>query len=225
MSEISFTGQFSGSGNAFGTLRDLAGRKAPRPLERCELCGAGLAAEHPHLVELGERKFSCSCEACAMLFSGHEGAKYKRMPRDASRLADFHMTDAQWDSLMIPINMAFFFTSSQTGKVAVLYPSPAGAIESLLPVDAWSDIVAENPALANLESDVEALLVNRVGHARQAAPAEYYVVPIDECYKLVGLIRLHWQGLSGGTEVWQEIGRFFTELRGKSREVREEPRA
>jgi hypothetical protein len=46
--------------------------------------------------------------------------------------------------------------------------------------------------------------------------AEYYIAPIDECYKLVGLIRTNWRGLSGGTEVWIEIGRFFAELRSKS---------
>jgi hypothetical protein len=46
--------------------------------------------------------------------------------------------------------------------------------------------------------------------------SEYFVVPIDVCYRLVGLIRIHWRGLSGGTEVWQEIGKFFTELRARS---------
>jgi hypothetical protein len=67
-----------------------------------------------------------------------------------------------------------------------------------------------------MEADVTALLVNRVGHARGSAPAEYYLVPIDECYKLVGLIRTHWRGLSGGTEVWREITTFFTALKKKS---------
>ena len=57
---------------------------------------------------------------------------------------------------------------------------------------------------ATLEPDVEALLVNRIGEAR-----ECYRVGIDECYKLVGLIRTHWRGLSGGQAVWDEIGRFF----------------
>ena len=69
--------------------------------------------------------------------------------------------------------------------------------------------------LRELEPDVEALLVNRVGQSRGSAPAEYYIVPIDACYKLVGLIRIHWRGLSGGTEVWQEIGNFFTDLRAR----------
>ena len=60
------------------------------------------------------------------------------------------------------------------------------------------------------------LLVNRVGMARGCTPAEYYLVPIDECYKLVGLIRTHWRGLSGGTEVWREIGAFFAALKQRA---------
>jgi hypothetical protein len=30
------------------------------------------------------------------------------------------------------------------------------------------------------------------------------------------LIRTNWKGLSGGTEVWIEIGRFFSDLRSKA---------
>ena len=71
----------------------------------------------------------------------------------------------------------------------------------------------ENPVLRELEPDVEALLVNRVRGAN-----DYYLAPIDECFKLVGLIRAGWRGLSGGTEVWQAIEGFFAELKGKSRE-------
>jgi hypothetical protein len=67
-----------------------------------------------------------------------------------------------------------------------------------------------------MESDVEGLLVNRIGHARRFTNPEYYLAPIDECYKLVGLIRGRWQGLSGGTEVWREIGEFFTALKERS---------
>jgi hypothetical protein len=48
------------------------------------------------------------------------------------------------------------------------------------------------------------------------ANSEYFIAPVDECFKLVGLIRSNWRGLSGGTEVWMEIGSFFTSLRSKS---------
>ena len=85
-----------------------------------------------------------------------------------------------------------------------LYPSPAGATESSLSFDSWDEIESSNPVLVDMEADVEALLVNRVGHARGFASPEYYMVPIDECFKLVGLIRSSWQAASGGTEVWRE---------------------
>ncbi len=138
------------------------------------------------------------------------------MPRRIRFLADFQLTDSQWDGLMMPINMAFFFRSTPHERVIALYPSPAGATESLLSFDAWDEIERENPALLEMQADVEALLVNRIGHARGYTNPEYYVVPIDECFQLVGLIRSRWQGLSGGAEVWQEIGQFFNGLKERS---------
>jgi hypothetical protein len=68
-----------------------------------------------------------------------------------------------------------------------------------------------------MERDVEALLVNRVRGARQ-----HFLVPMDECYSLVGLIRMRWRGLSGGREVWEEIERFFEGLRERSKSIRRE---
>ena len=63
------------------------------------------------------------------------------------------------------------------------------------------------------------LLVNRLGYSRGYSAAEYYLLPIDECYKLVGLIRMHWKGLSGGTEVWKELGEFFTNVKARAVEI------
>jgi len=200
---------------AFQSLRNFA-RKQDRKVERCELCRGELHDEHPHLIELAHRRMVCSCDACAMLFTGQEGAKYRRVPRQAKILANFQMTEAEWESLTIPINLAFFFSNSLEKRVSAFYPSPAGATESLLPLSAWNQIVAANPPLNSLEPDVEALLVNRVGQVRVDVPAEYYIVPIDACYRLVGLIRLHWKGFSGGTEVWREIGAFFARLRAQA---------
>jgi hypothetical protein len=199
---------------AFATLRQFA--RTPRPLERCELCSAALAREHPHLVEISMRQIVCACEACATLFDGMTGGKYKRVSRRAQILTNFQMTDAQWEDLLIPINMAFFFRSSTEDRMVTLYPSPAGAVESLLPLDAWSEITQHNTVLTTLRPDIEALLVNRVGHAHELSHAEYYIAPIDECYRLVGLIRANWKGLSGGSEVWAEIGRFFSDLRSRA---------
>jgi hypothetical protein len=199
---------------AFATLRQFVRKRAA--VERCELCSAELPHDHQHLIEPIQRKLVCACEACAILFSHQAGLKYKRVPRRARWLSDFRISDGQWEALRIPIEMAFFFHSSPEGRVAAFYPSPAGATESLLPLDSWNDIARENPALNDMEPDVEALLVNRVGQARRNGGAIYSIAPIDECYKLVGLIRTYWKGFGGGTEVWQEIEKFFAELKAKA---------
>jgi hypothetical protein len=211
------------SSSTFATLRRFA--RSKRPLEQCELCAAPLAHEHPHLVQPASRQIVCACEACAMLFDGMPAGKYRRVSREIRLLTSFQMTDAQWESLLIPINMAFFFRSSVENRMVVFYPSPAGAVESLLPIDAWNEIVQENTALNQLQPDIEALLVNRIGHAHERSQAEYYIAPIDECYRLVGLIRVNWKGLSGGSEVWTEIGRFFSALRAAASVVGEEAHA
>jgi hypothetical protein len=212
----------TGQENAFGVLRQFVRRK--RDVERCELCSAEVGTDHPHLIEPATRKLLCSCSACAILFSGM-AKKYKRVPRRVLAMPDFRLSDGQWESLLIPISMAFFFRSTPDARVVALYPSPAGATESQLPLDTWKDIEDANPVLLEMESDVEALLVNRIGHVRGFAAPEYYVLPIDECYKLVGLIRANWKGLSGGTEVWREIASFFDGLKKRATVISEEANA
>jgi hypothetical protein len=204
--------------SAIRTLRRFVRPRAVA-VERCELCSAELPPDHQHLIEPPTRQLLCACQACAILFSG-QATKYRRVPRRVRCLPDFQLTDAQWESLLIPIGMAFFFHSSPAGKMLALYPSPAGAIESLLDLNSWAEVVAANPVLQEMEADVEALLVNRVQGAH-----DYYIVPIDECYKLVGLIRARWRGLSGGTEVWEEIARFFDGLKSAAVQTSETARA
>ncbi len=202
------------SANEQGQSPLAALRRFVRPravVERCDMCSLALPAVHQHLVEPQTRQLVCVCQACALLFSSQAEMKYKSVPRRIRFLPDFQLSDAQWDDLLVPINMAFFFYSTPAGKVVALYPSPAGPTESLLALDTWAELVQANPRLQAMESDVEALLVNRLRDEH-----EYYLVPIDECYKLVGLIRAHWRGLSGGTEVWAEINRFFAELRRRA---------
>ncbi|MFZ3216000.1 MAG: DUF5947 family protein [Candidatus Acidiferrales bacterium] len=198
---------------AMATLRQFAHKRAP--IESCEMCSRELRLEHQHLIDPEKRKLICACDACAVLFATQAGTKLRRVPRRVRFLPDFRMSESQWNSLMIPIEMAFFFYSSQHGRVIAFYPSPAGATESLLALETWNDVVTENPLLGEMTPDVEALLVNRIGAARGVVP-QYYVAPIDECYKLVGLIRLNWHGLSGGTEMWREITKYFLALKAKA---------
>jgi Family of unknown function (DUF5947) len=197
----------SGSRSALASLRRyMQPRKAAR--HRCELCSAELADKHSHLVELASRRLCCACEPCAILFTNPAAPKYRRVPRRVECLTDFRLTELQWQALQLPINLAFFLHSTAAGRVVAFYPSPAGATEALPPPDAWQDLIDENPCLRHLEPDVEALLVHRLGEA-----PEYYRVGVDVCYELVGLVRVHWRGLSGGTAVWKEISRFFTSLK------------
>lgn len=200
--------------SAFAALRRFA--QKPALAERCEMCGLALGAGHDHLVDPMNRRIVCACAACALLFDTQAATKYKRVPCAVDFLADFRMTDAEWDALLVPIGMAFFFHSTPHGKVIALYPSPAGPTESLLGLDTWSDIVQRNPVLRTLKPDVHALLVNRVGSNR-GVPPEYFLAPIDACYRLVGVIRRSWRGLSGGTEVWDQINGFFSVLKRGAR--------
>jgi hypothetical protein len=194
----------------FAAFRQLARQAARDAEEHCDLCGEAITPTHRHLLDLASRELQCTCRACALLFdqAAAGGGARKLVPTRILRLPDFALSDAQWESLRIPVNMAFFFTNSQAGRVMALYPGPQGATESLLPLETWEDVVQHNPMVAQIEPDVEALLINRVREAR-----DYLIVPIDECYRLVGLIRLHWRGLTGGREVWQEIDAFFARLR------------
>ena len=54
---------------------------------------------------------------------------------------------------------------------------------------------------------------------------EAFVVSIEVCYRLVGQVRLHWQGFQGGDRAWREIEGFFTGLRALARPLAAEARA
>ncbi len=95
--------------------------------------------------------------------------------------------------------------------MVAFYPSPAGATESELDLDAWDRLREVNPILGGLEPDGEALIVNRM-----ADPPVYAIAPIDECYRLVGMIKVAWEGISGGEAVEDAIARFFEELRERA---------
>ncbi len=159
------------------------------------------------MLEMATRKIVCACGACTMTFVPVVDGRFKVIPRDARALTDFQIADADWESFALPINLAFFFYHTPGQKMVALYPSPAGATESLLPLTAWQALVRQNPFLEEMQADVEALLVHRVRETRQ-----YFIAPIDKCFELVGLIRIHWRGFSGGEEVWREIDQFFARL-------------
>jgi hypothetical protein len=187
-------------------LAQLAQREVP-PDERCDVCGQPLPPRHRHIADLEQRRLMCACDACRILFdrTAAGGGHFRLVPQRVRALPGFVLDDAMWAALRIPVDMAFFFASTPAGRVVALYPGPLGATESQLELGAWDDVVAANPVLAEMEPDVEALLVHRAGH-------DCFIVPIDRAYRLVGEIRRSWKGLGGGNEVWREIARFFDEL-------------
>jgi hypothetical protein len=206
---------------ASSRLRRLAQRpSAPAPAavaeEHCDLCNESIPPEHRHLIDVSTRELMCACRACSLLFdrAAAGGGHFRLVPDRRLRLDDFELTDLQWEQLRIPVDMAFFFPSSQEDRVMAFYPSPMGPTESLLGLEAWRELEAANPVLATLEPDVEALLVNRAKGAR-----EQWLVPVDRCYALVGLIRSGWRGFGGGTEVWEAIDAFFADLRRGAKSV------
>lgn len=173
---------------------------------RCELCGVILAMGHAHVVDAAEDRMLCACETCAR--SHAEGARegMLRVPDRVSRLTAFRLDDNEWSNLGIPVGIAFFVRSRRDGRVVARYPGAAGAMESLLDLDAWSSLERANPVLREFEPDVEALLVNHLDGAR-----EYFRMPIDRCYALAGLIRSSWSGFTGGDAMRDTVRRFLAE--------------
>ncbi len=185
------------------------------PVAHCDLCAAEVPDEHPHVVDLDDRGLRCACRSCALLFTtaGAAGGRFRTVPGRYAPLVGFALAPGQWEELQVPVSVAFFFRNSTRGEVGAFYPGPAGATESLLPLDAWAAIEAAHPSLAGMQPDVEALLV-RVGVV--GAP-EAYIVPIDACYELVGRLRRTWKGFDGGTEARAELDAFFAGVRGRAR--------
>jgi hypothetical protein len=197
-------------------IRDIRPRQTAQEGERCELCAESIAEEHGHLVDLDARNLMCACRGCYLLFTseGAGGQRYRAVPDRYLRFPDLELSPQQWESLQIPVSVAFFFLNSSLGRVAAFYPGPAGATESELPLDTWAEVVATHPELGVVQPDVEAFLVrakpNRGG-------AECFVVPIDACYELVGHLRSLWRGFDGGQQAHEKLDSFFAGVLARAR--------
>jgi hypothetical protein len=188
--------------------------------ERCEMCTERIdEREHSHVVHLENRSLLCTCRPCALLFTerGAGRGRYRAVPNRYLRDRGFTMTETAWDALQIPVRMAFFFHNSDLERPLAFYPSPAGATESLLPMDAWQEGLGATRLAAEMEFDVEALLLRQIGGV-----SECLLVPIDVCYELVGLVRMYWKGFDGGSEAWERIDAFFAELTDRTRDLPEQ---
>ena len=201
------------SSTLISKLRKIATPPPAEEIERCNFCGKVLSADHRHLVDLSAMKFMCTCDMCMILMA--ENGTYKPLPQRSLQLEGFNMSDQLWSDFLIPVNMAFFVVSEKRNGTVAYYPAPTGATESKLKMDAWNNLVDLNPILNTLTPDLEALLINRLDDI-----GEYYIVPIDNCYKLIGMIRIAWKGIFGGKEVNDTIRQFFNELKKTSEPCR-----
>ena len=197
------------SASLISKLRKIAVPPVREASEKCNFCNAVLPVDHRHLVDLSAMRFICTCDMC-MVVQVVRG-RYKTLPQRYLHMTDFKMSDELWSDFLIPVNMAFFVLKSNENGAVAFYPAPTGATESKLKMEPWTQLSELNPELGNLIPDLEALLVNRLQEENQ-----YFIVPIDSCYKLIGMIRTAWKGIFGGKEVNDIINKFFNELREKS---------
>lgn len=203
------------TGPPLASLRRITSSR-PQPVlgERCEMCAEPIAEEHQHVVNLESRGLMCSCRACYLLFTDENAQlRYRAVPERYLSFPDLTLDARAWDELQIPVGLAFLFRNSVLGRMVAFYPSPAGATESELPLEAWDRIVEQSPQLVVLRPDVEALLVRR----SDGPGGSCHVVPIDACYELVGRLRMLWRGFDGGSEAREAMEAFFAQVRTRSR--------
>jgi hypothetical protein len=185
----------------------------------CDMCSAAIDEDgHGHVADIANRSLMCVCRPCYFLFThdGSGGSKFRAVPDRYERIPDADLSADEWERLDIPTGLAFFLRADATEKVTVFYPSPGGATESSLPLDAWDELQRAAPLLRTLLPDVEALLVRRVRTNGGEAHTDALIVPVDVCYELVGRIRQTWRGFQGGDTLWDEIDRFFSHARERA---------
>ncbi|MET8246368.1 DUF5947 family protein [Streptomyces sp. NPDC005202] len=184
-------------------IRSSADGTATAEAEVCDLCAAPVPDEHAHLYDTGQQEVQCACGPCSVLFAedGAGEGRYRLVPRRRIRLPR-----VDTEALGVPVGLVFFVPHDD-GTVTAQGPSPAGAMRWEVDTAGWQQAVAGCPALASVEPEVEALLVNTV-----RGLDHHWIAPIDDCFRMVAVVRREWQGLSGGGRVWPAVERFFADL-------------
>jgi hypothetical protein len=204
-------------GGGLGRLRQIANPPPPGPAdERCEFCATDLGERHGHVADVADHRLMCVCRPCYLLFApqGAGGGRFRAVGEDVKRVTDLRLAEAEWDALRVPVDLVFFLRQSGADRLLAFYPGPGGATESELDLRAWSDISAANPVLDRVAPDVEAVLLRR-----HDGGFSCYLVPVDVCYALVGVVRSHWTGLGGGPDVWARIAEYFDDLDRRGSDV------
>jgi hypothetical protein len=192
--------------------RAPASAAASDDVSRCDLCSAPIGPEHRHLLEFPSHLLRCACRACTVVLgaAGAGGGRYRLIPERLRELPALARDDARWADLRLPVSLAFLVRRESGGGLAV-FPGALGPTDAPIDADRWAALEAAYPDVQDMESEVEAVLVNRL-HGQH----ECWLVPLDQCYRLVAVLRSRWEGINGGTAVWLEIDRFFAQLAGRA---------
>ena len=184
-------------------IRSSADRTAAAEREVCDLCAAPVADEHAHLYDTGRQEVRCACGPCSVLFADAAAGdgQYRLVPRRRLRLPKVDTA-----VLGVPVGLVFFVPRAD-GTVTAEGPSPAGAMRWEVDTAAWQELSGTCPQLATVEPEVEAPLVNTV-HGLD----EHWIVPIDDCYRMIAVVRREWRGMSGGGRIWPAVEQFFEDL-------------
>ncbi|MDQ0994204.1 DUF5947 family protein [Streptomyces sp. V3I7] len=186
-------------------IRSSADRAVTSAAEVCELCATRVSEEHRHLYDCSDDEVRCVCGPCSVLFAGDGEGRYRLVPRRRVRLPR-----VDTEVLGVPVGLVFFVPRAD-GTVTAQGPSPAGAMRWEVDADAWQRLGAMCPPLRTVAPEVEALLVNTV-HGLD----HHWIVPVDDCYRMVAVVRREWRGLSGGGRVWRAVEAFFEGLTERS---------
>lgn len=191
-----------------GALRRVIRRPegAGAAVERCDLCGVPMPERHRHVLDEHSGELLCTCQACKLLFEREAAGRghYRLIPDKRTRLPEIAPGD-----LGIPVSLAFVLRHAD-GAVVAHYPNPLGETRWEVDTEVWQAACERVPPLRDLLPAVQALLVH-TGRGRR----EHWIVPVDDCYRLVALIRREWTGLSGGPTVWPAVDEFFAGLAGR----------
>jgi hypothetical protein len=190
---------------ALSALRRFT-RAEPAADARCDLCNAAIGSEHPHLLEVAARRLVCACPGCALLFPGHEGARYRSVVTTLEPLTDVRLAESDWGELGVPVRFVFLCASRTHERIYATYPNPGGAAESELPRETWSSLVQRYPRLSEIEPDVAGVFLDGLTEDEPA-----YELSIDVFQNLMGQI-----AVSGGSPraAWRIVKERFTSAKG-----------
>ena len=182
------------------------------------MCGetARRAARHVVDIESGRSSAPAGPAICSSLSEAAAGGKYRSVPervrhdpdhaagrRGLGRAAD---PGRRWRSSSSTPRSAGWWRATRAP------PGRPSANLTWRPGTGWSPATR---CLAAMTPDVEAVFVDRSEHGD-----EVFLVPIDDCYALVGELRRRWQGFDGGAEAHAALAAFLAGLRGRARRSR-----